>query len=93
MEPISYSLVLKSKDGYLPSGIKNPDDTPGANNIDLFYLVTANQIFRRMSGIQGVNMCKLEFVGMEFDAQTSANALAGIDIIVDSQYIMNTTKY
>ena len=92
MEPISYTLVLKSKDGYLPGGTLNNTSAATANNANLFYLVTANQIFRRMSGIPGVNMCKLEFVGMEFDVATSGNALNGIDIVVGSQYVMNTTQ-
>ena len=69
MEPISYSLVLKSKDGYLPDGTVNNTTALTANNTDLIYIRQVSQLFRRMSGNPGVNMCKLEFVGMNSHQQ------------------------
>ena len=51
-----------------------------------------NQLFRRMSGIQSVNMCKLEFVGIEFTSTNTNQAITGMDLMVGAPYIMNTTQ-
>ena len=72
MESKSYTLVLKSKDRYLPNGIQN---NVSVNNA---YYTSVSQIFRRIGGILGVNMCKLEFVGIDFTGTNNTNAFTGI---------------
>jgi hypothetical protein len=80
MEPIEYTFVLKSKNGYITStGAQKGDTANGVNNTDLTYYM--HNFFQSLSAIPNCNCFKFELVGGLFTSSVGVTSIInGINI-------------
>lgn len=89
-EPIVYTYIAKSVNGYMPSGVLNDlGATIGANNSDLTYYNIA-ALTQRILSESGCRICKLEIAGAYYINAASQGTGWGIAVYVP--YSLRTTS-
>ena len=91
MEPIEYTIVLKSRYGYISTtGVQNTTSGNSANNADMtFYL---SNFFQRLSAVHNCNYFKLELIGGIMGTVSDESTTHGINYCITLDGCLSNNK-